>query len=173
MKVRYSCPQVTLSIVGVDFSADLIVLESGIIDVILGMRWLAAFDAKIQCKTRSVLLTSPEGEQLEFVATLPSTANCAVNQVQKTFLEDIKVVCDFPDVFPDELPGMPPDRDVEFVIDLLPGTAPISQRPYRMSSKQLHELKTQIKELLDKGFIRPTSSPWGAPVIFVKKKDGT
>jgi hypothetical protein len=88
-------------------------------------------------------------------------------------LEGIKVVCDYPDVFPDELPGMPPDRDVEFAIDLLPGTAPISKRPYRMSSDQLLELKKQIKELLEKGFIRPSSSPWGAPVIFVEKKDGT
>jgi hypothetical protein len=74
-------------------------------------------------------------------------------------LEDIKVVCDYPDVFPDELPGMPPDWDVEFVIDLLPGTTPISKRPYRMSSDQLLELKKQIKELLKKGFIRPSSSP--------------
>jgi hypothetical protein len=68
---------------------------------------------------------------------------------------------------------MPPDREVEFVIDFLPGTAPISKRPYRMSSDQLLELKMQIKELLEKGFIRPSSSPWGAPVIFVEKKDGT
>jgi hypothetical protein len=87
-------------------------------------------------------------------------------------LEGIKVVCDYPDVFPDELPGMPPDREVEFVIDLLPGTAPISKRPYRMSSDQLLELKKQIKELLE-GFIHPSSSPWGALVIFVEKKDGT
>jgi hypothetical protein len=83
------------------------------------------------------------------------------------------VVCDYPDVFPEEFPGMPPDRDVEFVIDLLRGTAPISKRPYRMSSDQLQELKAQIKELMGKGFIRAGSSPWGAPVIFVDKKDGT
>jgi hypothetical protein len=76
-------------------------------------------------------------------------------------------------VFPEELLGMPPDRDVEFVINLLPGTAPISKRPYRMSSTQLIELKKQIKEVLEKGFILPSSSPWGAPVIFVEKKDGT
>jgi hypothetical protein len=96
-----------------------------------------------------------------------------VNQLDGTALEDIRVVCDYPDVFPEELPGMPPDRYVEFVIDLLPGTAPISKRPYRMSSDQLRELKAQIKELMDKGFIRASSSPWGAPVIFVGKKDGT
>jgi hypothetical protein len=96
-----------------------------------------------------------------------------VNKLDGTALEDIRVVCDYPHVFPDELPGMPPDRDVEFVIDLLPGTAPISKRPYGMSSDQLQELKAQIKELMGKGLIRASSSPWGAPVIFVGKKDGT
>jgi hypothetical protein len=90
-----------------------------------------------------------------------------VNKLDGTALEDIRVVCDYPDVFPEELPGMPPDRDVEFVIDLLPGTAPISKRPYRMSSDQLQELKAQIKKLMGKGFIRASSSPWGAPVIIV------
>jgi hypothetical protein len=96
-----------------------------------------------------------------------------VNQLNGKSLEGIKVVCDYPNVFPDELPGMPLDREVEFVIDLLPGTAPISKRPYRMSSDQLLEIKKTIKELLEKGFIRPSLSPWGAPVIFVEKKDGT
>jgi hypothetical protein len=96
-----------------------------------------------------------------------------VNQLNGKSLEGIKVVCDYPNVFPDELPGMPLDREVEFVIDLLPGTAPISKRPYRMSSDQLLELKKQIKELLEKGFIHPSLSPWGAPAIFVEKKDGT
>jgi hypothetical protein len=88
-------------------------------------------------------------------------------------LEDIKIVCEYPDVFLEELPGMPPDRDVEFSIELLPGTAPISKRPYRMDVKDLVELKKQIEELLEKGFIRPSSSPWGAPVLFVAKKDGS
>ena len=76
-------------------------------------------------------------------------------------------------MFPEELPGMPPDRDIEFVIDLVPGTAPIYKRPYRMAANQLAELKEQLQELLDKDYIRPSSSPWGAPVIFVPKKDGT
>jgi hypothetical protein len=88
-------------------------------------------------------------------------------------LEIIKVVCEYPDVFPDELPGMPPDRDIEFSIELLPRTAPISKIPYRMDVKDLVELKEQIEELLEKGFIRPSSSPWGAPVLFVSKKDGS
>ena len=80
---------------------------------------------------------------------------------------------EFPDVFPDDLPGMPPDRDIEFIIELLPGTAPIAKRPYRMGVNELEELKKQLKELQEKGFIRPSSSPWGAPVIFVDKKDGS
>ena len=87
-------------------------------------------------------------------------------------MEDIRVVCEYPDVFPNDLPGMPPERDIEFIIDLLPGTAPIAKRPYRMSVGELEELKAQLKELLDKKFIRPSSSPWGAPMIFVEKKDG-
>jgi hypothetical protein len=88
-------------------------------------------------------------------------------------LDEIPVVCEYPDVFPDELPGMSPDRDVEFVIELQLGTAPISKRPYCMPSKELAELKNQLQELLDKGYIRPSSSPWGCPTLFVKKKDGS
>jgi hypothetical protein len=83
----------------------------------------------------------------------------------------IPVVCEYPDVFPDELPGMPPDRDIEFAIELQPGTAPISKSPYRMPPAELAELKKQLQELLDKGFIRPSTSPWGCPALFVKKKD--
>jgi hypothetical protein len=84
---------------------------------------------------------------------------------------DIPVVCEFLDVFPDDLPGLPPDRDLEFVIELKPGTAPISRRAYRMPPNELAELKDQLQELRDKGFIRPSSSPWGCPALFIKKKD--
>jgi hypothetical protein len=86
---------------------------------------------------------------------------------------NIRVVRDFLDVFPEELPGMPPDREVEFVIDLLPGTAPISKRPYKMVVEELKELKKQLTELQEAGYIRLSSSPWGAPVLFVQKKDGS
>jgi hypothetical protein len=85
-------------------------------------------------------------------------------------LKKIPVVCGYADVFPDELPGMPPDRDIEFAIELQPGMAPISKRPYRMPPAELAELKKQLQELLDKGFIRPSTSPWGCPALFVKKK---
>jgi hypothetical protein len=86
-------------------------------------------------------------------------------------LKKIPVVCEYADVFPDELPGMPPDQDIEFAIELQPVTAPISKRPYRMPPAELAELKKQLQELLDKGFIRPSTSPWGCPALFVKKKD--
>jgi hypothetical protein len=88
-------------------------------------------------------------------------------------IQDIPVECEFPDVFPEDLPGLPPERDVEFVIELKLGTAPISRRSYRMPPNELAELKTQLQDLLEKGFIRPSSSPWGCPAIFVKKKDQT
>jgi hypothetical protein len=91
--------------------------------------------------------------------------------VQAKSIADIPVVCEFPDVFPNDFSGLPPDRDVEFKIELLPGTAPISRRPYRMPPNELAELKVQLNELLKKGLIRPSSSPWGCPAIFVKKKD--
>ncbi len=88
-------------------------------------------------------------------------------------LPNIPTVCDFPDVFLEELLGFPPEREVEFAIEVIPGIALTSITPYRMAPTKLRELKVQLQELLDKGFIRPSVSPWGAPVLFVKKKDGT
>ena len=96
-----------------------------------------------------------------------------VNSLTGVVQEEVPVVEDYPDVFPEELPGMPPDRDIEFLIELLLGTGPISKRPYMMPTKDLEEIKKQIKELLDKGYIRPSSSPWGSPVLLVEKKDGS
>jgi hypothetical protein len=87
--------------------------------------------------------------------------------------ENMSVIEEFVDVFPEELPEMPPERGVEFYIDLIPGTAPIAKRPYHMASTELAELKLQIAELQQKGYIRPSSSPWGAPILFVTKKDGS
>jgi hypothetical protein len=110
----------------------------------------------------------------EPVVTTKGVANCAkVNQLDASQGSEVPVVNVFPNVFPEELPGMPPDRDIEFVIELKPGTTPIYKTPYRMATPELVELKEHNKELLEKGFIRPSSSPWGAPVIFVPKKDGT
>ncbi|KAL4032938.1 hypothetical protein IC575_006021 [Cucumis melo] len=100
-------------------------------------------------------------------------AHIVVVQREKLKLEDVPVVKEFLDVFPDDLSGLPPDREIEFTIELLPRTAPISQAPYRMAPSELKELKMQLQELVNKGYIRPSVSPWGAPVLFVKKKDGT
>jgi hypothetical protein len=96
-----------------------------------------------------------------------------LSQMKVTALEEILVVQEYSDVFPVELPDMPPDRDIEFLIELLPGTPPISKRPYRMPINELVELKKQLAELQDKGFIRLSSLPWGAPMLFMEKKDGT
>ena len=96
-----------------------------------------------------------------------------MEKVCATFIKeirDIPIVCEFPDVFPKDLPGLSPDRDVQFNIDLKPRIAPISWRAYRMPPKELAELKTQLQELIDKCFIQPSSSPWGCPAIFVKKE---
>jgi hypothetical protein len=115
---------------------------------------------------------------MEFVAepvvTAKGVANHAkVNQLDASQGSEVPVVNEFPDLFPEELSGMPPDWDIEFVIELKSGTTPIYKTPYGMATPELAELKEHIKELLEKGFIRPISSPWGAPMIFVPKKDGT
>jgi hypothetical protein len=121
-----------------------------------------------------VELTTTKGERFQVNIAVTSSSMRAMFFMPEEFVGDnIRVVRDFPDVFPEELPGMPPDREVEFVIDLLPGTAPISKRPYRMAVEELKELKKQLTELQEAGYIRPSSSPWGAPVLFVQKKDGS
>ncbi|KAM1237846.1 hypothetical protein ACFX1X_039206 [Malus domestica] len=100
-------------------------------------------------------------------------AHVVLNDDASSSVEDVRVVKYFLDVFPEDLPGLPSDREMEFVIDLLPGTNHISLTPYRMAPAELRELKVQLQELVDKGFIQPSTSPWGAPVLFVRKKDGT
>ena len=92
---------------------------------------------------------------------------------EKTSISDVPVPCEFPDVFPDELPGLPPHREIEFCIDVVFDTAPISMPPYWMAPAELKELKEQLQELLNKAFIRPSTSPWSAPVLFMKKNNGT
>nr|GFC96461.1 putative reverse transcriptase domain-containing protein [Tanacetum cinerariifolium] len=91
----------------------------------------------------------------------------------KKQLQDVPVICNFLKVFPDDLPGLPPPRQVKFKIELMPSAAPVARAPYRLAPFELKELSDQLKELSEKGFIRPSSSPWGAPVLFVKKKDGS
>jgi len=145
------------------------------IDIILGMNWLKQHNAKIDVGSRSVQLCSSSGTDVVIHVPLHKnmlhTVNVVDAQGDAQALAKLLIVCDYPDVFPEELPGLPPDRDVEFRIDLVPGTAPVSRRPYRMAPDELRELKVQLQEQLDKGFIRPSSSPWGCPALFVEKKD--
>jgi hypothetical protein len=172
MPTRQLCSKVNLKIRGVDFVANLIVLEPKGIDVILGMDWLSKYKVLIDYAKKSVMLTTQEGKEMEFltepVVTAKGVANRAkVNQLDASQGLKVSVVNEFPDVFPEELPGMPPYRDIEFVIELKLDAAPIYKTPYRMPTPELVELKEHTKELLEKGFIRPSSSPWGAPMIFV------
>src|SRR3954467_3478328 len=162
-----------IAIEGLVFLASLIALKSSDIDVILGMDWLSRQNAYLDCKGKSVKLTHPSGKTISYNSPRTRTQVQSLNVLPLSDLEDISVVRDFPDVFPEELPGMPPDRCVEFIVDLIPGTAPISRRPYKMAPHELAELKSQLEVLLAKGVIRPSSSPWGCPVLFVTKKDGT
>jgi hypothetical protein len=117
------------------------------------MDWLIKYDGVIQCARKAVRLTKKDGTSVEFIAMVQSGPNSKLNQTKATALEDIRVVQDYPDVFPEELLGMPPDCEIEFLLELLPGTPPISKRPYRMPVNELVELKKQIAELQAKGFI--------------------
>jgi hypothetical protein len=146
--------------------------------VIPVMYWLRNHNGLIDCAKKAVRLTPSSGKELEYVAENLVMDKAASNQIVLNHLDvastlDIRTVSEFLDVFPEELPSMPPNREIEFVIELVPGTAPIFKRPYIMAANQLAELKEQLQELLDKGYIRPSASPWGAPVIFVPEKDGT
>jgi hypothetical protein len=169
---------VSVEIRGIAFLANLIVMGTQGIDVILGTNWLDKYQAVISCDKRTIKLVSPIGEEVvtELVPPEPKKGSCyqmAVDSSEADSLEIIKVVSEFPDVFPKDLPGMPPERKVEFAIELLPGTAPIFKRAYRVSGPELVELKKQIDELSEKGYIRPSTSPWAAPILFKEKKDGT
>ena len=120
-----------------------------------------------------MVVTTLNGDRISVDVVVQAQPTTTVNQLDDRVNKEDLVVDEFPYVFPDDLPGMPPDRDIEFIIELLPGTAPIVKRPYRIGVNELEELKKQIKELQEKGFVCLSSSPWGAPVIFVDKKDGT
>jgi hypothetical protein len=153
MRTKHICLAISITIRGVDFLSNLILLDSKGIDTILGMDWLSKYDGAIQCTGKAVRLTKKDRATVEFVAMAHSDLGSMINQTKAIALEDIRVVQDYLDVFLEELPGMPPDRDIEFVIELLPGTPPISKRLYRMPLNELVELKKQIAELQAKGFI--------------------
>jgi hypothetical protein len=173
VKTQLSCKNVLVELYGEKFQADLIVLGTKGLDVVLGMDWMSKYQGHIDCARKAITVTSCSGVQIEHVAAMPSRRDYYKKSVSRPTLDQVPVVCEFPDVFPEELPGMPPDRDIEFVIELIPGTAPIAQRPYRMNPQELEELKKQLADMLSKGLIRPSASPWGSPVLFVDKRDGT
>ncbi|KAD3069391.1 hypothetical protein E3N88_37271 [Mikania micrantha] len=183
-----------LTIEGEDYSVDLIPMVLGEFDVVIGMDWLSSYRANIVCDRKSIQLIAPSGYEVSIQGEKRGgVVLCSLVKAMKYMnhggqsflayvidnekvvqkLEDVPIVREFPDVFPDDLPGIPSDRDVEFRIDLIPGAKPIAKAPYRLAPSELQELMTQLQDLLDKGFIRPSISPWGAPVLFVKKKDGS
>ncbi|WOH05987.1 hypothetical protein DCAR_0625410 [Daucus carota subsp. sativus] len=193
ISVNRVCPDCEIEILGNKFCADLIPFKLGEFDVILGMDWLSKHSAQIDCKNKKVILISPDNKVITFRGQKQVKKFLTMIQAKRMLrqgceayiayvidksqeplkLENIPVVNEFPDVFPDELPGLPPDREIEFAIDFAPGTEPISKAPYRMAPVEMKELAKQLQELLEKGVIRPSVSPWGAPVLFVKKKDGS
>ncbi|GJT85017.1 putative reverse transcriptase domain-containing protein [Tanacetum coccineum] len=179
-----------------------LVTELGSFDVIIGMDWLRRYHAVIVCDEKLVQVPygnetltfcgnkSSNGRESRLAVISCSKAQeymakgCQVflaqisakkeeDKSERKQIEDVPIVWDFPEVFPEDLPGLPPARPVEFQIDLVPGAAPVARAPYRLAPSEMKELSEQLQELSDKGFIRPSSSPWGAPVLFVKKKDGS
>ncbi|KAH0681196.1 hypothetical protein KY284_022281 [Solanum tuberosum] len=178
-----------------DTLADLVELEMVDFDVIMGMDWLASCYATVDCRTKTLHFHFPKEAVFEWKGNIGTPRGkfishfkakkmmskgyiCHLVRVRNLdaeppTLQSIPVVNEFPDVFPEDLSGLPPEREVKFGIDVIPDTQPISIPPYRMAPAELRELKEQLKDLLEKGFIRPSMSPWGAPVLFVRKKDGS
>ncbi|KAL8119334.1 hypothetical protein AgCh_016744 [Apium graveolens] len=187
--VNQFCPKCEIDISGYKFSADLLLFKLGEFDIILGMDWLGENNTQINCKTKKVYLKTKSGEKVVFKGQRQEQLFLTIVQDKKLIrkgcesflayvvdsekgspsIEDIPVVNEFPDVFPDELPGLPPDQKIEFEINLAPGKEPVSKAPYRMAPAEMKELASQLQELLDKRVIRPSTSPWGTPVLFVKK----
>ena len=192
-KVRIDkvCKSCELEFAGYRVLCDLRVINMAEFDVILGMDWLTTNRAVLDCHDKSVTAVTPEGVELYFKGSREEVSFPLRQKVRRCdqlagwlaalTLNDMdgisgvlpRVVEEFEDVFPEELPGLPPFRDVNFSIELQPGTAPISMAPHRLAPAELRELKTQLQELLDKKFIQASTSPWGAPALFAKKKDGT
>ncbi|GJX23719.1 putative reverse transcriptase domain-containing protein [Tanacetum coccineum] len=161
----------TLGLLGYPFNINLMPIELGSFDVIIG--WISVCTESwrlIVCDEKIAQKYMEKGGQI-FLAHVTMKENKDKSKEKR--LEDVPTVRDFPEVFPEDLPGLPPIRQVEFQIDLVPGAAPVARAPYRLAPSEMEELSTQLQELSDKGFIRPSSSPWGAPVLFVKKKDGS
>ena len=175
-----------------EFSADLIALSFCEFDLILGMEWLSKHRAIIYCDKKTVVLTCSDQSEVIVHGVRSSSMSNVISAMQarrlqrkgceaflalvldskrgQIELENILVVKDFPDVFPEELPSISPEREVDLSIEILSRTSPTCRAPYRMAPIEVKYLKIQLQELLDKGFIRPSVSPWGAPFLFLKKK---
>nr|GEV14195.1 putative reverse transcriptase domain-containing protein [Tanacetum cinerariifolium] len=184
----------TLNLLNHSFSIDLMVIELGSFDVVIGMDWLSKNNAAILCGEKKVRIPLKnkvliiEGDRnqsrLKIISCIKARKyienGCELFLAQVTGtvskekrVEDVPVIRDFPEVFPKDLPGLPPPRQVEFRIDLIPCATLVARAPYRLAPSKLKELSEKLKELSEKGFIRPSSSPWGAPVLFIKNKDGS
>ncbi|GJW64711.1 putative reverse transcriptase domain-containing protein [Tanacetum coccineum] len=155
----------TLRLLGHPFNIDLMPVELGSFDVINGMDWLANHHSVIVCDEKIVRI--PYGDKVLIVQ------EGTEDKSEEKRLEDVPIVWDFSKVFPEDLPGLPSTQQVEFQIDLVPGAAPVARAPYRLAPSEPQDLSTQLQELSDKGFIRLSSSPWGASILFVRKKDGS
>ncbi|GJT84076.1 putative reverse transcriptase domain-containing protein [Tanacetum coccineum] len=184
------------------FKINLMPVELGSFDVIVGMDWLAKYHAVIDYAEKIVRIplgnetlivhgdgsSQGNGTRLNIISCTKThkyflkghhvfLAHVTTKEIEdksrEKLLEDVPIVRDFPEVFPEDFPCLPPTRQVEFQIDLIPGAAPVVRAPYRLAPSEMKELSEQLQELSDKGFIRPSSSPWGALVLFVKKKDGS
>ncbi|GJZ35105.1 putative reverse transcriptase domain-containing protein [Tanacetum coccineum] len=156
----------TLILLNQPFEINLMPIKLSSFDVIIGMDWLSKYYARIICDEKIVHIPI-DGE------TLIIQAQVIKKKADEKRLEDIPVVREFLEVFPDDLPGLPLVRQVEFQIDLIPGVALVARAPYRLAPSEMQELSDQLQELADRGFIRTSTLPWGAPVLFVKKKDGS
>ncbi|GKD72262.1 putative reverse transcriptase domain-containing protein [Tanacetum coccineum] len=184
----------TLILLNQPFKIDLMPIKLSSFDVVIGMDWLSKYYARIICdekvvhipidgetfiirgdrsKTRLNLMSCIKTERYISMGYQVFVAQVMEKNSDKKRLEDIPVVKEFSEVFPENLPGFPPVCQVEFQIDLMPGAAPVARAPYRLAPSEMQELSNQLQELADRDFIRPSTSPWGAPILFVKKKDGS
>ncbi|KAI3797465.1 hypothetical protein L1987_32722 [Smallanthus sonchifolius] len=185
----------SLELEGHTFPINLIPMPLGSFDIIIGMDWLSKNHAEVMCLKKYIRIPLPSGDILKVFGEKPCKGlklmscitaqryirkKCMVflahviqKEDKKKGVQDIPIIREFPEVFPDDLPGLPPVRQVKFRIDLVPRANPMAKAPYRLAPPEMQELASQLQELADKGFIRPSHSPWGAPVLFVKKKDGS
>ena len=190
-RIGTMCRGCELEISGTLLTVDLRIMDMSEFEVILRMDWMIAYRVVIDCERRRVIAYTQDGTRMVFQGdkhdSLPQTvyeskcqgqlagwlASLTLEDEERPNLDLPRVVCEYVNVFPDELPGLPPHRDVDFGIELHPGISLISMTPHRMAPVELQKLRVQLHELLDKGFIRPSTSPWGAPVLFTKKKGKT